>query len=118
MADRQDWWGYLVFGFFIILFVIFLIKIFIEFPGLLEWRFVFSDDDDTNSDDQDVERNEILEQIATYENRTPQPKKCAKVKADLAATEEKEMVKMLKYYDSQQQTDMHYSVILCRLDTI
>eukprot|EP00091_Calanus_sinicus_P021923 TRINITY_DN6707_c0_g2_i1.p1 TRINITY_DN6707_c0_g2~~TRINITY_DN6707_c0_g2_i1.p1 ORF type:complete len:112 (-),score=29.63 TRINITY_DN6707_c0_g2_i1:180-515(-) len=86
MADRQDWWGYLVFGFFIILFVMFLIKIFIEFPGLLEWRFVFSDDD-TGREDRDVERNEILEEISTHTTTKTGPKKCVKVKA--AADERK-----------------------------
>ena len=88
MADRQDWWGYLVFGFFIILFVIFLIKIFIQFPGLLEWRFVFSDDE-TGSDDGDVERNEIIEEIAR--NSTPKTgcKKSTKMKAVPTVIEER-----------------------------
>ena len=82
MADRQDWWGYLVFVFFIILFVIFLIKIFIQFPGLLEWRFVFSDDE-TPRDEEDVERNEITEEVAR--NPTPKTgcKKCTTLKAVL-----------------------------------
>ena len=87
MADRQDWWGYLVFVFFIILFVIFLIKIFIQFPGLLEWRFVFSDDD-TGSEDLDLERNEILEEITKHTNPKTGRKKCANVKAALTVTEE------------------------------
>merc|ERR1712179_134524 len=53
------WWGYLVVVLFIILFVIFIIKIFIEFPGLTEWKFVFSDDEELNSEEIELERVEL-----------------------------------------------------------
>ena len=105
MADRQDWWGYLVFVFFIILFVIFLIKIFIEFPGLLEWSFVFSDDD-TGSEDLDLERNEILEEITKHTNPKTGPKKCANVKGGQTATEEKKAGEDVEIFP-QSTADRH-----------
>jgi hypothetical protein len=53
----------------------------------LEWRFVFSDDD-TVSDDRDVESDEILEEINKHLNHKTIPKKCAKVIAVHTVTAE------------------------------
>ena len=79
------WWGYLVVVLFIILFIIFLIKIFIEFPGLAEWRFVFSDDGDADGDEGELERIEILEEhisnVSAAAETTSSHKKKANVKA-------------------------------------
>ena len=80
--------GVSVFVFFIILFVIFLIKIFIQFPGLLEWRFVFSDDESV-SDDEDVERNDIIKEITAHPYPQTGCKKSTKMKAVATVTEER-----------------------------
>ena len=63
MGDRQDWWGYLIAVFFLITVIIFVIKILLEFPGLLEWKFVFSGaGEEDSSSDFDIEMNEIIEE--------------------------------------------------------
>ena len=62
MATNEDWWGYLIFVFFIVVIVIFVIKILLQFPGLLEWSFVCSDLEDDNSE-SDVEMEEIVEVV-------------------------------------------------------
>ena len=54
----------------------------------MEWRFVFSDDD-TVSDDEDVERNEITEEISRHPTPKTNRTKCAKMKADPTVTEER-----------------------------
>ena len=61
MGDRQDWWGYLIAVFFVITVIIFVIKILLEFPGLTEWKFVFSGTEEEDSSiDFDIEMNEII----------------------------------------------------------
>ena len=81
------WWGYLVVVLFIILIVIFVIKIFIEFPGLTEWRFVFSDDEELNSDDRELERVELGAQT-NINDTTASRKKTVAVKAGKDDAEE------------------------------
>ena len=68
MATNEDWWGYLIFVFFIVVIVIFVIKILLQFPGLLEWRFVCSDLDDDNSE-FDVEMDEVVVPVDELDDR-------------------------------------------------
>ena len=68
MATNEDWWGYLIFVFFIVVIVIFVIKILLQFPGLLEWRFVCSDLDDDNSE-SDVEMDEVVVPVDELDDR-------------------------------------------------
>merc|ERR1711892_1493807 len=92
MADRQDWWGYLVAVLFIILLIIFLIKVFIEFPGLLEWKVVFGSDELEEIDVEELERIEIIEDTISNPKVTKQSKSehkmGAKGKAVIASTKE------------------------------
>merc|ERR1712098_702299 len=85
LVGASMWWGYLVTVLFIILFIIFVIKIFIEFPGLAEWRFVFSDDEELSSDDTQLESVEIGREIngkgSAITDNSASCKKNAKVKA-------------------------------------
>ena len=85
------WWGYLVVVLFIILFVIFVIKIFIEFPGLTEWKFVFSDDEELNSEDMELERVELGVETNINETSTGSKKKVA-VKDDAEESSGDEIV--------------------------
>jgi hypothetical protein len=62
MASNEDWWGYLIFVVLIVVIVIFVIKILLEFPGLLEWNFICSDSEDENSE-SDQETDEIVEVV-------------------------------------------------------
>jgi hypothetical protein len=50
MATNEDWWGYLIFVFFIMVIVIFVIKIGLEFPGLFDWKFLCSNSEDERSE--------------------------------------------------------------------
>ena len=64
MAESVDLWGYLVFVFFIVVIIVFLIKIFLEFPGLLEWKFLCSkdgDDDDEDDAENADDSDEVIE---------------------------------------------------------
>ena len=47
-ATFEDWWGLLVFVFFILAFAVFIIKIIIEYPGLLSIKFVGSGESNEN----------------------------------------------------------------------
>merc|ERR1711887_434087 len=97
------WWGYLVVVLFIILFVIFVIKIFIEFPGLTEWRFVFSDDEDLNSEDMELERVELGAETNINDITTADRKKKVAVKAAKADAEESSCDEIV----SQSTADKH-----------
>jgi hypothetical protein len=52
MATNEDWWGYLIFVFLIVVIVIFVIKIGLEFPGLFEWKFLCSNSVDERSESE------------------------------------------------------------------
>jgi hypothetical protein len=52
MATNEDWWGYLIFVFFIMVIVIFVIKIGLEFPGLFDWKFLCSNSEDERSESE------------------------------------------------------------------
>merc|ERR1719153_1071012 len=43
MATSEDWWGLLVFVFFIFAIALFIIKILIEYPGLLDFKLTYGD---------------------------------------------------------------------------
>ena len=52
MATNEDWWGYLIFVFFIVVIIIFVIKIGLQFPGLFEWKFLCSNSEDESSESE------------------------------------------------------------------
>ena len=70
MATNEDCWGYLIFVFFIVVIVIFVIKIGLEFSGLFEWNFPCSNSEDesskseieTDESDEAGEENEAVAQ--------------------------------------------------------
>ena len=66
MATNEDWWGYLIFVFFIVVIVIFVIKIGLEFPGLFEWRFLCSNSEDESSESE-MEMEEADETVRVDE---------------------------------------------------
>ena len=66
MATNEDWWGYLIFVFFIVVIVIFVIKIGLEFPGLFEWKFLCSNSEDGRSDSE-IEMDEADEAVQVDE---------------------------------------------------
>ena len=106
MADGQDGWGYLIFVFFIILIVIFVIKIFIQFPGLLEWKIVFSDDDDTISDDLDIERNDIIDTKIGQNMKHKMHTEVKTITTNVHETDKKANVENAETY-SQSTADRH-----------
>ena len=57
MPGNEDWWGYLIFVFFIVVIMVFVIKIGLMFPGLFEWNFLCSDSEEENSE-PDLEMEE------------------------------------------------------------
>ena len=66
MATNEDWWGYLIFVFFIVVIVIFVIKIGLEFPGLFEWNFLCSNSEDESSESE-MEMEEADETVIVDE---------------------------------------------------
>ena len=62
MAKNEDWWGYLIFVFFIVVIVIFVIKIGLQFPGLFEWKFLCSNSEDESSESE-IEMEEADETV-------------------------------------------------------
>ena len=57
MPGNEDWWGYLIFVFFIVVIMVFVIKIGLMFPGLFEWNFLCTDSQEENSE-PDLEMEE------------------------------------------------------------
>ena len=58
----EDWWGLMVFVFFIIAIAFFIIKILIEYPGLLEIKFFKSYSTENlleTVEDEDIELGDI-----------------------------------------------------------
>ena len=51
--NNNNWWLYFFVVLIIIIFIIFVIKILIEFPGLLAWRLNFDDGDQESIQEQD-----------------------------------------------------------------
>ena len=66
MATNEDWWGYLIFVFFIVVIVIFVIKIGLEFPGLFEWKFLCSNSEDERSESE-IEMDEADKAVQVNE---------------------------------------------------
>ena len=70
IVTNEDWWGYMIFVFFIVVIVIFVIKLGLEFPGLFEWKFLCGDSKDesskseieTDESDEAGEENEAVAQ--------------------------------------------------------
>ena len=66
MASYEDWWGFLIFVFFVLAIAMCVIKILIEYPGLMEWKLVYSDStenliEDTEHDD--IELSDITREV-------------------------------------------------------
>ena len=66
MATNEDWWGYLIFVFFIMVIVIFVIKIGLEFPGLFDWKFLCSNSEDERIESE-IEMDEADEAVQVDE---------------------------------------------------
>ena len=66
MATNEDWWDYLIFVFFIVVIIIFVIKIGLQFPGLFEWKFLCSNSEDESSESE-MEMEEADETLTVDE---------------------------------------------------
>ena len=75
MTSNEDWWGYLIFVFFIVVIMVFVIKIGLEFPGLFEWNFLCSDleDENSESDPEMEERDDADSQSGDQESVKDKP---------------------------------------------
>ena len=76
MASYEDWWGFLVFVFFILAIAMFVIKILIEYPGLLELRLFNSDStenlvEEVEHDDDDIELNNVARKVTKERDKEP-----------------------------------------------
>ena len=67
MASYDDWWGFLIFVFFILAIAVFVIKILIEYPGLMEFKLVYSDSIENlieETEHDDIEQNHISGEVS------------------------------------------------------
>jgi flagellar biosynthesis/type III secretory pathway M-ring protein FliF/YscJ len=76
MASYEDWWGFLVFVFFILALAMFVIKILIEYPGLLELRLFNSDSsenlvEEVERHDDDIELNNVARKVTKERDKEP-----------------------------------------------
>jgi hypothetical protein len=72
MATNEDWWGYLIFVFFIMVIIFFVIKIGLEFPGLFEWNFLCSNFEDESSESEmelEEENETVIVDLAVAQAR-------------------------------------------------
>ena len=66
MATSEDWWGLLVFVFFIFAIALFIIKILIEYPGLLDFKLTYGDSTENlveYTDLSDIELDDVTTDI-------------------------------------------------------
>ena len=75
MTSNEDWWGYLICVFFIVVIMVFVIKIGLEFPGLFEWNFLCNqlEDENSESDPEMEERDDAVSQSGDQESVADKP---------------------------------------------
>ena len=67
MASYDDWWGFLIFVFFILAIALFIMKVLIEYPGLMELKLINSESTENlveYAESDDVELSDVTIDVA------------------------------------------------------